>query len=292
MPGSTELPRTVLAPGKLVLVGEYAVVDGVPAVVIAIDRGVRCRVRPVEGPLRITTPDGDSRFVAPALEGAPPAHYAFDAWNPVELPGKPGFGGSAAACVAACVAAGRPATDAVAIHHRVQGSGSGIDVLASIHGGMGCTGHGRWEALPPVLPAVVYSGRSARTGPRVQRYLALPDRTAFQRESAAITAAFPADPLAALQASAALLAQMAAQAGLDWLSPGLARIMALATDHGGAAKPSGAGGGDCAVALFPDPDRQEAFSAACLREGLPPISVEVAPGARVCTASGQAEPRR
>lgn len=283
MPGSTEAPapaRTVLAPGKLVLVGEYAVVDGVPAVVLAIDRGVRCRVLPTEGPLRITTPDGDSRFVAPALEGAPAAHYAFDVWNPVELPGKPGFGGSAAACVAACVAAGRPAADAVAIHHQVQGSGSGIDVLASIHGGMGCTGHGRWEPLPPVVPAVVYSGRSARTGPRVQRYLSLGDRSAFQRESAAITAAFTADPLAALRASAALLARMAERAGLDWLCPGLARIMALASDHGGAAKPSGAGGGDCAVALFDAPDQQQAFAAACLREGLPPIAVQVAPGAR------------
>ena len=53
----------VLAPGKLVLIGEYTVLDGAPAAVLAINRGVRCEVLPGSG---ISTPDGDTRFVAPA----------------------------------------------------------------------------------------------------------------------------------------------------------------------------------------------------------------------------------
>ena len=79
---------------KLVLIGEYTVLDGAPAAVLAINRGVRCEVLPGSG---IVTPDGDTRFVAPALEHAPEARYRFSSWNPVDLPGKPGFGGSAAA---------------------------------------------------------------------------------------------------------------------------------------------------------------------------------------------------
>ena len=53
-----------------------------------------------------------------------------------------------------------------------------------------------------------------------------------------------------------------------------------ARQHGGAAKASGAGGGDCAVALFGDADAQVAFAAACRADGLPIIPAGVAPGAR------------
>ncbi len=56
-------PVEATAPGKLVLLGEYAVLEGAPAVVAAIDRRARVRVRPA---------DGDRwRVVAPGLlEGA------------------------------------------------------------------------------------------------------------------------------------------------------------------------------------------------------------------------------
>ena len=57
-----------LAPGKLFLVGEYAVLDGAPAVVAAVDRGVRCEAWPGGEGLRIETPTGDDRFARPALE--------------------------------------------------------------------------------------------------------------------------------------------------------------------------------------------------------------------------------
>ena len=91
----------VEAPGKLVLLGEYAVVDDGPAIVAAVDRGVRCRVRPGRG---CSTP-GDDRFVRAALDGAPAAHYTFEDVRPVHgIAGKPGFGGSAAATVAAVIA--------------------------------------------------------------------------------------------------------------------------------------------------------------------------------------------
>ena len=114
---------TVVAPGKLMIAGEYAVLDGAPAIVLAVDRGVKCEIS-VSDTLDILTPDGDTRFVQTALDGHI-GRYHFSAWNPTNLPEKPGFGGSAAACVASCLAAGRPSSDAVSIHKAVQGGGSG-----------------------------------------------------------------------------------------------------------------------------------------------------------------------
>ncbi|MEO0602701.1 MAG: hypothetical protein AAF211_14765, partial [Myxococcota bacterium] len=98
------------APGKIVVLGEYAVVDGAPAIVRAVDRGVRCTVTSAD--VRAwSTPTADDRFVARALEEveAPAAHYAFSDWRPVEATEKVGLGGSAAATVAAVVAAWRVA---------------------------------------------------------------------------------------------------------------------------------------------------------------------------------------
>jgi len=269
----------VLSPGKLVLLGEYAVLDGAPALVIAIDRGVRCTLSAGDG---IETPVGDTRFVAPALADAPAALYRFTNWNPTGLPGKPGFGGSAAACVAACVAAGRPATDAFAIHHAVQGSGSGIDVAASIHGGALRFQGGAVTAAAAPCPVVIFSGRSAKTGPRVQQYRAWrgPAREAFLARSADAVAQAADDPIGAFRAGLRALVAMSQAAGVDYLTDELAEISRLAEAHGGAAKPSGAGGGDCAVALFPSPARQSAFEAACAAAGFAVIPISLAAPAR------------
>ncbi|MDP6934960.1 MAG: hypothetical protein QGG40_18710, partial [Myxococcota bacterium] len=188
--------REILSPGKLVLVGEYAVLEGAPAIVLAIDRGVRCEVHEGDG---IETPDGDARFVLDALGAAPAALYRFSVWNPVNLPEKPGFGSSAAACVAACRAADRPLPDAYEIHREVQGSGSGVDVAASIHGGMIRFEGGSVDALEPILPVVIWSGRSAHTGPRVEQFLAWSRRAAFVRASQEWTSRFTVEPVATVR---------------------------------------------------------------------------------------------
>lgn len=275
-----EPSRVAKAPGKLVLLGDYAVLDGGPALVLAVNRGVRCNVFPGGSAVRIETPDGDTRFVAPALEGAPPGRYVFSDWNPVRgLREKPGFGGSAAACVAACLAAGRPGSDALAIHRAVQGSGSGVDVRASLAGGLLRVEGESARHLPVVSPSVIWSGRSARTGPRVARYLAWSERQAFLSASAAAVARFEFDPVEACAMAYAALLAMSQAAGVPWLTPELAHIVDLARVHGGAAKPSGAGGGDCAVAWFPDSEKRTAFEAACRADGLEPIAVQAAAGA-------------
>lgn len=278
-------PRRLRAPGKLVLMGEYAVLDGAPAIVLAVNRGVEVVVAPPQAgeAQQIETPDGDDRFVRAALVGQR-GRFSFSAWNPVEgIAGKPGFGGSAAACVVACLAAGRPLDAAYALHFAAQGSGSGVDVAASAHGGMlrfvrpGAPGAApRLQALPPLRPVVVWSGQSARTGPRVAGYQTWGGRADFADESTALVDAFVDEPIPAMRAARRALEAMADEAGLAYRCPGLDRAIALAEGLGGAAKPSGAGGGDCAVAILPDAEAEAAYLSALQNNGLQVISIEVA----------------
>ena len=251
----------ILVPGKLVIAGEYAVLDGAPALVLAIKHGVSCHVLAGSG---IETPMRDDRFVAPALGNlSQHKRYRFADWNPIKDFGedKPGFGGSAAACVAACIAAGRDPNDAFTIHHQVQGSGSGIDVAASIHGGLLRFQNKRVTHHKPIHPLVIWSGQSARTGPRVQKYLSLEKslRLKFVHQSTELVNQFDINPVETLRHLYRALCTMADRAQLTYNTPTIKSIVSLVEYHGGGAKPSGAGGGDCVIALFPSLESQRAF---------------------------------
>jgi phosphomevalonate kinase len=279
----------VFAPGKAVVIGEYAVLDGAPALVAAVPFGVVCEVAAASE--RIVVTPGDDRFVSAALHAvdAPPARYVFADAVALSLPYKPGLGGSAAATVAAVRAgrlvAGLDASNEVvwpmanAVHHAVQGSGSGIDVAASTFGGFVRFVRG---AVPAPVPAVavdlVATDRAASTGPRVAQYLASAGREAFVAESAALVDGFADDPIGALRAAHALLASMTRAAGIDWETPAHAAVTALAVSCGGAAKPSGAGGGDVAVAILPDDDARAAFDRGLAAIGLVRLVPPSAPG--------------
>ncbi len=297
----------VVAPGKLVLVGEYAVVDGAPAVVCAVDRGVQLDWRP-GGDLHVATPTGDDRFVRAALEdvGAPGGTWSFTDWNPPASTTKVGLGGSASAVVAAVLgglaARGRPPTPdelqvrAARVHHAVQGSGSGIDVAAAAHGGVLQFEGGAVRALSAALVqserlVVVFTGASAATGPRVERYRAFADRAAFALDSRRVVEGFAADPVGALEANAALLADLDRRAGLGWSTPTIELLRSSARAAGGAAKPSGAGGGDVVVGLFPDAARATAWSEELAARGLLLVPVRLAPGAWVEPVSAGFHPR-
>jgi phosphomevalonate kinase len=261
----------------MVILGEYAVLDGAGAIVAAVNRGVECRFFP--GPeLIITVSGGDDRFARAALDGAPTGLYGFSDWNPVSLTGKAGFGGSAAAVVAARLAAGLSLKEAVQIHGDVQekegGRGSGVDIFASSQGGVRVFPGGEQVELPYMT--AIWSGASAKTGPRVAQYLQWQNRTHFVEQSRALVAAFAEEPILTLCEAFSLLCTMAASAGIDYLTPAHQQISTLAAEFGGAAKPSGAGGGDIAVALFLDPEAGAAFCKSCYTAGLCPIPVQPA----------------
>lgn len=286
------MSRRFFAPGKVVVVGEYAVVDGAPAVVAAVGIGVGLRWS-ASKTRDVRTPYDDTRFVDAALDAAraPLGTYAFSDDGGPALASKPGLGGSAAATVVAVHAArvlrGETSDpDAVYelasdVHRAVQGSGSGIDVAASTYGGM--VRFQRGARPTPVSPSrlvVVWTGASAKTGPRVERYLAWTDRRAFVDRSSELTDLFLVDPLRAVQEDYALLVAMSERAGIDYRTPALDRIVELASLFDGAAKPSGAGGGDCAIAVFAGPEPESRFVDACTAEGLVVLGTDLSDGVR------------
>lgn len=155
------------SPGKAIILGEYALLQGAPGLVVAVDRYVECRITPAS---RFELEALGSRYeakTAEALRSCDPrltvVAAVFDALIPEpELPSlkvsidsstfsqggaKLGLGSSAAVAVSlahalrilrGCVAT--PAalfTDALRAHRSAQGGlGSGIDIAASAYGGV------------------------------------------------------------------------------------------------------------------------------------------------------------
>jgi phosphomevalonate kinase len=297
------------APGKLMLSGEYVVLDGVRALVAAVD--VRARAywmdALAEG-TKVAPPEVRSTanmcrwrgFHPPTVDGMP---LELDVVTTDFYEGgeKLGLGSSAASAAAAAAAhmlerfplIGSALHDVFRAAHdghktSVGAHGSGADVAASVYGGFleviktaGPYPEVRALAWPAGLKvSVVWSGSSARTSDALTtvakvrklepaRYA---DAAAPLTASAEIFArAFESAELGALLAATELhheaMRSFGAGTGLDVVTGALGAIAALAKEHGGAAKPSGAGGGDCAIAFFDDAARKRAFDAACRTVG-------------------------
>jgi phosphomevalonate kinase len=202
------------APGKLILTGEYAVLDGAPAIVVAVDRRAIAQ--------RNATPRGSSPFLLAvadeiaARRGAadPAAHAALeisvDSTTFYHRITKLGLGSSAAVTVAATALA-LGTTDrqevlaiALAAHARAQGArgarGSGADIAASVHGGTIVFSRAdaaggsapcrverqKWPASVTILP--FFTGIAADTAQLVSRVHAARDahRSAVDAALAAI----------------------------------------------------------------------------------------------------------
>jgi phosphomevalonate kinase len=209
------------APGKLVALGEYAVLDGAPAVVLAIDRYVEARLSPSPDPTcRLETRAAEStevRFppgapsgvdlvdrVAAAVGPSPAWLASIDSTALYSNGAKLGLGSSAAVL---CAWAGAYAAFArangrgvpewtlprlIELHRAFQGGrGSGIDVAASLLGGAvsfrlgpaGVPQVGSVRVPNGVGFASIFTGRSASTPEFLARY------RAWQRERPAESAA-------------------------------------------------------------------------------------------------------
>lgn len=313
------------APGKLIVLGEYAVLDGAPALVQAIDRQARIRLRghggaknqvralpiaPAPRPFTFTA-DGalawsqpDSReclaYVDALLSVLGPLPAASDRPWDIEIDtrdffdagaaNKLGLGSSAALTVA--MAAIWLALDQgpegvgpqhwperwldtlVALHRGLQGGrGSGVDVAASLHGGLigyrqldqQTTRVDRLAPVPGVEWMWIWLGKSAATvdfltglaGFRrldASRYdghlqslteLAEAGQRAVRRQDAD-------GLLAIIDAYGQAMAQLGEAANLPIYTDDHRRLAQWAGRHGVAFKPSGAGGGDIALAASTD----------------------------------------
>jgi len=326
------------APGKLVLLGEYAVLEGAPALVLAVDRraqvtlttidgdawhvvsptlGLETRLRvAADGIAWIADPPPQLAWLAslfarlPWLQHLPACrvelasdHFHFDhAGARVKL----GLGSSAALTVALLGAlhalAGKPApslTECVDCHRTIQhGRGSGIDVAASLAGGLSrfqLDANQAPRIEPLALPnglhwCCVFSGKPASTESMLATVAAWHERnpdgygrrmhdlaTISSRGVDAVAHSDAAAFLSSLHDYAQTLAGLGEASGADIASPAHRAIAAIARDCGCVYKSCGAGGGDVGITFAVDDVRLREFEARARRGGFPVIELETDP---------------
>jgi len=266
------MSASAFAPGKLILMGEHAVVYGHPALAMAVDRGLTVNLVEREGPTRLDEEWIDDDRLQSALDAVlPPDGIGVKLES--SLPIGRGMGSSAALAVALAKAemirTGQPqTTDAInraafAVERIFHGSPSGIDHTVSMRGGT--LRYQRTEDGPtfepvtlPALPLVVIdSGTAGNTAEMVAKVAA--DRPKL-------------DPYL-VQIGQLLDATMPALKSGDWKAVGQAwhenhwllraigvstpvldQIVRVAEDAGATgAKLAGAGGGGVVIALAPNP---------------------------------------
>lgn len=319
------------APGKLVLLGDYAVLEGAPALVMAVNRHARVRIAARAGGIaQVSAPDmnvsevplkigndgkpewlgtedqaAKLRLVDQTLLGllheglAPPPGRGFTLHLDTsaffdqgsEGRAKLGLGSSAALTVALASAmavfVGRGAATAnrrvwlenlLQLHREFQGGhGSGVDVAASLIGGVisyRLTEGGTQPRFEPVSwpdtvhTLFVWSGRSASTSDFLGR-LAQWRKThgaeyasqmqglgdIAQAASDAVKEGRAASFVDAAGAYATALQAFGTACGLEIFSPEHVALGRLAAQAGVGYKPCGAGGGDFGVVFALEPDR-------------------------------------
>jgi phosphomevalonate kinase len=290
----------VLAPGKLFLAGEYSVLEGGVAVMASASRFALAQFLPDLRPASGLVAEATSRARAALGEVATavPEGCSLVNTDGFSIDGiKLGLGSSAAVAVAAAGALLEYAGISLAVnrellfsvadaaHRAAQGGlGSGADVASAVHGGfirfMRLPGSAPVVSRvfpPPGLRLVVFWTRKpARTAELVAevRYFAerapeaCAERMRALRSAAdGFSEAFSAGDTRGVVRWADVchdaLDQLGQAADLPIVTREVAEAAALARSFGGAAKPSGAGGGDIGVAFFSDPDEARDFTARC-----------------------------
>jgi phosphomevalonate kinase len=310
--GSSSL--VVSAPGKLMISGEYAVLAGAEAIVAAVDRRAHARVRRADAP----PAPAEARAAYAQVErsfGALGHEPTVDVSALRAKDAKLGLGSSAAAAAASAGLAllehGQEITSEPARrrvfdaawrgHQDVAPIGSGADVAASVFGGyIRFVRHGEEvQVTPLVWPTelrvhVVWTGQEARTSTFLERVAALAqaepathaERLQALKDEAArfVRAVQSRDSQSILASTAAYGRAMGAlgeAAGIQIVNDTLRKVAELAQQAGGAAKPSGAGGGDVAIALFADQASETRFRTLCEDWKFTLLATELgAPGVR------------
>jgi phosphomevalonate kinase len=284
------------APGKLVLSGAYAVLEGAPAVVTAVDRYV---IADTSRPAELLTPE-----VKAALRDRKAPW--FDASALRSQGGKLGLGSSAAILAAsygALVADERPGISedelraavlepCLVAHRTAQGGGSGVDVAASVLGGtLIATKSGNSLATRAIgLPAglhfvVLFAGAPASTSELVGKVRAFKARSphgyagvmenlllAAQDAERAFDEGSAADVVRALRDQLRGLTDLGEHAGVRIVTREVARLADLASDEDAVILPAGAGGGDVALYVGEKPP-SERLSAAFDAERQAPLGL-------------------
>lgn len=308
------------APGKMMISGEYAVLQGAPAIVAAVQTRAYARFfagAPADqqaSPTRFPEAHA-TRGRAEEELGEVPGELAIDVSELRREDQKLGVGSSSAAAAAAAGAVlavhghdlSREDVQRQALafaldgHRAVAPNGSGADVAACTLGGFVRYRRkpGQWDveadriAWPQGLVwRIAWTGQAASTRALIEKVHALRDRApriyedAMQRladESERFVEAF-GDVGAVLEATRRYCDAMDAlgrAADAPIVEERLRMVADLARQAGGAAKPSGAGGGDVALALFAGREDAERFTEACREAGVELLDLELGgPGVR------------
>lgn len=267
------MSHTAFAPGKLILMGEHAVVYGHPALAMAVNQGMTVTLTRRDGPTGLD----DASITDPRLQMALTAVLPESGWGvQIEstLPIGRGMGSSAALAVAlaraSLAAQGRTETPeavddlALKVERVFHGNPSGIDQTVCARGGAirfrrGPEGPTYNSVDLPDLPIVVIdSGSAGNTAELVAAVAA--QRPGVDPYLAKMGALFDATWPALMSGDLDTIGQ--AWHENHWLlraigvsTPTLDQITRLATDAGAlGAKLAGAGGGGVVIALAPKPE--------------------------------------
>jgi phosphomevalonate kinase len=182
---------------------------------------------------------------------------------------------------------------AMEAHRRIAPNGSGADVTAAVLGGFvrfvreGHQYRAQEVTWPKELPVrVVWSGHPARTSELVALVEQLREAQPAVHRAAidllasvsselldAVSAADVGRAIVAVDAHHRAMKSLGDAAGAPIVEDSLEAVAVLARHVGGAAKPSGAGGGDVAIAVFPDHDAARQFDVACTKTDLTLLSL-------------------
>ena len=300
------------APGKLIISGEYAVLDGAPCLVVAIDRRAICQLETCDhwqfsscGYSAQT-----SSFTKTAYESEPDkgdagqlAWHSYQALAETSEPAKLhtnteafyaqrtkyGFGSSAAMSVAISGALAHSSNQkpdfatALKAHKSFQGGqGSGADVAAAFYGG--CLHYQAQQAKPHALPDAlhwmcVWTGSSSNTQAHINRFddwLVKGNLTSFDNLKSASEHLTTANNfLSALKEYVECLAEFDSIAQLNIYTDAHRKLSDLAASLNVVYKPSGAGGGDLGLFVSEDPEHMNNFSQQAAQLGFQPLSMPI-----------------
>jgi mevalonate kinase len=306
--------------GKVILLGEHAVVYGIPALAVGIDRGARATAAPMDrGPSRLFVKGWDivvheneqghdlARAFRALLEGATPIGPQ---WVEVETDLPPGGGlGCSAAIGVAIARAVEPHIDDVALQERAMawecvfhGNPSGVDAAVAAQGG--CVLFRKGHPLEPVRVrgplhlCIGNSGIASGTRAMVEAVAHLRSRRqeivdkSFEAIRTLVSNARLAIEAGDRFALGRLmdLNQMLL-GGLFVSTPEIERMCALARGVGAlGAKLTGAGGGGSVVALVSSHAVGEEVLAAWKADGFSGFAACVAPETRARSLESEAAP--
>lgn len=298
------------AHGKVILLGEHAVVYGIPAIAVGIHRGATARVTPkADGPnflalegvaAKIDADDGE-QDIARAFRALLQVSGRGGEGDRVELevrtevPPGGGLGCSAALGVAIVRALNPGLEDSVAAERAMEwertfhGNPSGVDAAIAACGGCIAFERGRgYDRVPVPAPGLVLcvgdSGSPSSTKAMVDAVARMRERRPemvgklFEGILSLVKnarLAIEAGDVAALGRFMDLNQMLLS--GLFLSTPDIERMCAAARDSGAlGAKLTGAGGGGCVVALASDDASAERVLAAWKQEGFSGFRADVA----------------